>query len=362
MTKQSGPAVAAIADAAALKALEEASDISVVGFFAADSEEGKAFAAAADSLREDYSFHSSSDAALASSVGVSVPAVVVFKPFDEKRAIFSGSITSDALSAFVKKQALPLFGEIGPENYQKYLDRELPLTWVFLDYEADNAAAISEACTKVAAEVQETIIFCKLDGERWGDHAKSMGLKKATPGVVLMDPATRKNFVFPEDRAITAETLREFTADFAAGKLVANVRSQEAPEKNDGNVKVIVGSTFDEIVMNNEHDVLVEFYAPWCGHCKSLTPKYEKLGAKFAGNPNVIIAKIDATENDHPADVEGFPTIIFYPAGAKDAPIPYEGDRTTDAMYKFVVKNGKAAAPAAKAEETKAETPVKEEL
>jgi protein disulfide-isomerase A1 len=140
MTKQSGPAVAAIADAAALKALEEASDISVVGFFAADSEEGKAFAAAADSLREDYSFHSSSDAALASSVGVSVPAVVVFKPFDEKRAIFSGSITSDALSAFVKKQALPLFGEIGPENYQKYLDRELPLTWVFLDYEADNAA------------------------------------------------------------------------------------------------------------------------------------------------------------------------------------------------------------------------------
>jgi len=219
--------------------------------------------------------------------------------------------------------------------------------------------------TTVAGEIQEKVIFCKLDGERWGDHAKSMGLKKATPGVVLMDPATRKNFVYPEDRAINADNLRAFAQEFLDGKLVANVRSQEVPADNNGPVKVIVGTTFDSIVMNNEHDVLVEFYAPWCGHCKSLTPKYEKLGAKFADRPNIVIAKLDATENDHPADVEGFPTLIFYPAGAKDAPIPYEGDRTVDAMYKFVVKNAKSAAAAAapKAEAAEeAAAPVKEEL
>jgi len=39
----------------------------------------------------------------------------------------------------------------------------------------------------------------------------------------------------------------------------------------------LVGKTFDNIVFDESHDVLVEFYAPWCGHCKSLAPKYEEL-------------------------------------------------------------------------------------
>ena len=45
-------------------------------------------------------------------------------------------------------------------------------------------------------------------------------------------------------------------------------------------VKVVVASTFDEIVNDPTKDVLIEFYAPWCGHCKSLAPKYEELASK----------------------------------------------------------------------------------
>jgi protein disulfide isomerase family A protein 3 len=47
-------------------------------------------------------------------------------------------------------------------------------------------------------------------------------------------------------------------------------------------LQVVVAKNFDEIVNDPERDVLIEFYAPWCGHCKQLEPKYNELGEKVS--------------------------------------------------------------------------------
>ena len=101
---------------------------------------------------------------------------------------------------------------------------------------------------------------------------------------------------------------------------------------------VVVGKNFDDIVMNKKKDVLIEFYAPWCGHCKQMEPTYKKLAKKFKKEKNLVIAKIDATANDSPSSfkVEGFPTIYFAPANNKGSPIKHEGGREQDDLEKFI--------------------------
>eukprot|EP00741_Cyanophora_paradoxa_P024158 tig00021742_g23332.t1 len=87
---------------------------------------------------------------------------------------------------------------------------------------------------------------------------------------------------------------------------------------------------------------LVEGYASWCGHCKSLKPQYEKLALDLAGK--VPVARIDADEarvfSLGNTTIAGYPTVVYFDDnGSADGVFEeskYEGMRTTDALRKFV--------------------------
>merc|ERR1712039_628146 len=140
-----------------------------------------------------------------------------------------------------------------------------------------------------------------------------------------------------EGGEITEATILSFVQDFAGDKLKPHMKSESPPMSQHGPVFTVVGSTFETIVKDPAKDVLVEFYAPWCGHCKKLEPVYREVAKRLEGVASIVIAKIDATSNDVAGvDVEGFPTIKLWRADNKADPLDYDGDRDVDSFLAWL--------------------------
>lgn len=149
--------------------------------------------------------------------------------------------------------------------------------------------------------------------------------KEELPQVVGFQMSGSKKYKYSGD--LEGEAMKEWAVGVADGSVEPDYKSEDIPEEDkDGGVQIIVGKTVDKIVKDPTKDVLLEVYAPWCGHCKSLEPIYKKLAKRFAKVDSVIIAKMDGTGNEHRnIEVQGFPTIMFFPAEEDAAPVPFEG-------------------------------------
>jgi len=109
-------------------------------------------------------------------------------------------------------------------------------------------------------------------------------------------------------------------------RVLALYNSNSDVEQISGNVD------FREKVLKSDGVWLVEFYAPWCGHCRNLVPEWEKAAKILKGVVNV--AAVDATQDQSLAQkygVQGYPTIKVFGADKRN-PTDYQGQRTADAI------------------------------
>jgi protein disulfide-isomerase A1 len=112
-------------------------------------------------------------------------------------------------------------------------------------------------------------------------------------------------------------------------------------------------------VLDDEKDVLVEFYAPWCGHCKKLSPIWDQVATDLKDITNLVLAKMDSTANEvDGVDVKGYPTLKFYPKGHKSNPVDFDGERDAESIKAWLKEHSevyKQHEAASKPEEGKTE-------
>ena len=143
-----------------------------------------------------------------------------------------------------------------------------------------------------------------------------------------------------ESKAVTT-----FVEKYLDGELEKTLKTEDIPEDWDrAPVKVLVGKNFHDVAMDKSKDVFVEFYAPWCGHCKSLAPIWDKLGEEFKDDDSVLIAKMDATVNEAiGVKVKSYPTLKMWKKG-NNRLIDFNGARDFETLVHFV-KTGEMELP-----------------
>jgi len=341
LKKKTGPVsvpVSSVEDAQKL-----VNDNQVVVFYlgAEGSELNKAFLNAAANF-DDLSFAHSTEESVRQHYEADGDKVIIFKKFDEGKNIYSGAADATAIKNFINDNRFPTILPFEQKTAQKIFGEGL--NTLFLVRGADEAGEKAEAALRSASEYLKgkiTLAVARLDDAFGPRLAEYIGVaKEKAPAFRLVQPS-KNNLKFLFEHEITVDNLKAFYHDFVDNKLKPFFKSADIPANpHEDNVKVIVGKNYKEVVLDSDDDVLVEYYAPWCGHCKSLAPIYSSLAGKVHKTPGVVIAKMDATANEvEGLNIQGFPTIKFYPKGKKNSPIEFNGDRTEEGFIKFLKEN-----------------------
>uniref|UniRef100_UPI00398EC480 protein disulfide-isomerase n=1 Tax=Pristiophorus japonicus TaxID=55135 RepID=UPI00398EC480 len=347
LKKRTGPAADTITEADAAEKLVESSEVVVIGFFKdVEGSDANIFLQAAEAI-DEVPFGITSDADIFTKYDVTKDGVILFKKFDEGRNVYDGEYTKESLVEFIKGNQLPLVIEFTEQTAPKIFGGDIKTHMLLFIPKSSPTFQDNLTNFKKAAEsFKGNVLFIYIDSEV-DDNQRVLeffGLKKEEcPAIRLITLEEEMTKYKPEAEDITVENVRDFCNQFLEGKLKPHLMSQDIPEDWDKTtVKVLVGKNFEDVAFDETKDVFVEFYAPWCGHCKQLAPIWESLGEKYKDNENIIIGKMDSTANEiESVKIHSFPTLKFFPASSERTIVDFNGERTLESFVKFIESGGK---------------------
>lgn len=223
-----------------------------------------------------------------------------------------GALNNTGLSWFIETHALPLVGIKAKENRMRYEDTSIPELTVFAQVDLKKNANMLKYYTSriaaVAAQKEGQMTFNIVDPRQFGEEFLSSydisSFKRPIIGI-------RQNNIYftpTEEFTFSEEALKQFIRDVESGK-VAGKPKRSSSRSSDGDadfhpfVAKLTDTTFNAVVHGDTStDVLIEFFAPWCGHCRKLKPEYELVAEMFRDESGIVVAAMDATKNTIPLE------------------------------------------------------------
>lgn len=301
------------------------------------------FMAVADKMRSDYDFFHTSDASILphGDQNVKGPLVRLFKPFDEL-FVDSQDFDKDAIKKFIEVSGFPTVVTFDdePTNHkflERYYSTPSAKAMLFLRFSDDRVEAFKSQMHEAARQLSGNNISFLIGDVSAAERAfQYFGLKESDIPLLLVIASTGK-YLNP---TMDPDQLIPWMKQYIYGNLTPYVKSEPIPKVNDQPVKVVVADNIDDIVFNSGKNVLLEFYAPWCGHCRKLAPILEEVAVSFRNDEDIVIAKMDGTANDVPTDfvIEGYPALYFCSSSGGEI-LSYKGARTAEEIISFIKKN-----------------------
>jgi len=224
--------------------------------------------------------------------------------------------------------------------------RPLVVAYYKLEFTGSNAKEtaywrnrVMMVAKKFSTAGKNKVNFAVSDATEFHQELADLGLNYTTSPVIVARSQSEQRFILHEP--FTLESLEQFTNGLINGSLAPFIKSAPIPDSKKSRVKMVVGSTFSDVVNDKSTDALIYFHSPWCAECLELDETLKKLAKKLKNDKHIVIASMDATKNDvpRPYTIKGFPSIFYAPRNAKDAPRRFEGKYELDELLTFVAEH-----------------------
>ncbi|XP_021568800.1 thioredoxin domain-containing protein 11 isoform X2 [Carlito syrichta] len=208
--------------------------------------------------------------------------------------------------------------------------------------------------TGLSCRTNKTLNIYLLDSNLFWLYAERLGASSSTEVkefAAIVDVKEESHYILDPKQALMKFTLESFIQNFSVlySPLKRHLIGSDSTHLPSWHlITEVTTDTFWEVVLQKQ-DVLLLYYAPWCGFCPSLNHVFIQL-ARLLPVDTFVVARIDVSQNDLPWEfmVDRLPTVLFFPCNRKDLSVKYPEDLpiTLPSLLRFILHHsGPASAP-----------------